>query len=266
MYPLKDIVDNTLHFLSLRAPSVGSRASSVSAFNNRAVDLDRQTADNHDDDDDDEEDEDGNTILYSSQQQQQQQQQQQLQRRRSHEPDVDADAHHDRSSGTYSYSASSTTTSASNNTSAVSGLSPTSSPALDSSSSASSKEIARLRVELKQARDKQYAVQTALREAQTQVRTKDILLEQLRERARRLESDAAEARRAADERRLELRSMEHFLTKTDRWAGSDLVQATKDINSEILQFAAAASEGFPAAAATTTRRTGPAKSGTGSTP
>ena len=71
-----------------------------------------------------------------------------------------------------------------------------------------------------------------------------MLVEQLRERNRSLDAEAGDLRRLADERRLEVRSMERFLTKTDRWAGSDLVQAVKDINNEILQFAAAASEGM----------------------
>ncbi|EJD06534.1 uncharacterized protein FOMMEDRAFT_165309 [Fomitiporia mediterranea MF3/22] len=126
-----------------------------------------------------------------------------------------------------------------------------SSSALDSSPQA--KEIARLRGELKLLRDKHYALQSALREATTQVRTKDILLEQLRERNRTLDAENAELRRVAEERKLEVRSMERFLTKTDRWAGSDLVQAVKDINSEILQFAAAASEAMqPPTNSTTT--------------
>ena len=113
-------------------------------------------------------------------------------------------------------------------------------PALDQSPQA--KEIARLRAELKSLREKHYALQSAFREASTQARAKDILLEQLRERNRTLDAENTELRRVAEERRLEVRSMERFLTKTDRWAGSDLVQAVKDINSEILQFAAAASE------------------------
>ncbi|KAL5525757.1 hypothetical protein ACEPAG_7094 [Sanghuangporus baumii] len=113
-------------------------------------------------------------------------------------------------------------------------------PALDQSPQA--KEIARLRAELKSLREKHYALQSAFREASTQVRTKDILLDQLRERNRTLDAENTELRRVAEERRLEVRSMERFLTKTDRWAGSDLMQAVKDINSEILQFAAAASE------------------------
>ena len=119
-----------------------------------------------------------------------------------------------------------------------------SSNTLDSSLSPTAKEIARLRGELKLLRDKHYALQAALREAATQSRTKDMLVEQLRERNRSLDAEAGDLRRLADERRLEVRSMERFLTKTDRWAGSDLVQAVKDINNEILQFAAAASEGM----------------------
>lgn len=117
---------------------------------------------------------------------------------------------------------------------------PASAPALDQSAQA--KENARLRGELKLQREKQYALQSALREATTQVRTKDILLEQLRERNRTLDAENTELRRVAEERKLEVRSMERFLNKTDRWAGSDLVQAVKDINNEVLQFAAAASE------------------------
>ena len=68
------------------------------------------------------------------------------------------------------------------------------------------------------------------------------MLDNLRERNRALEHDNEHLRRLADERKQELRSMERFLSRNDRWAGSDLVQAVKDINQEILQFAAAASE------------------------
>ncbi|KAL5486032.1 hypothetical protein ACEPAI_7076 [Sanghuangporus weigelae] len=138
-------------------------------------------------------------------------------------------------------------------------------PALDQSPQA--KEIARLRAELKSLREKHYALQSAFREASTQVRTKDILLDQLRERNRTLDAENTELRRVAEERRLEVRSMERFLTKTDRWAGSDLVQAVKDINSEILQFAAAASEAMhppvangPGSAAVGSRRNTPSPS------
>jgi hypothetical protein len=37
-------------------------------------------------------------------------------------------------------------------------------------------------------------------------------------------------------------SLEVFLTKTDLWSGSQVIQAVQDLNSEILQFAASASE------------------------
>lgn len=112
--------------------------------------------------------------------------------------------------------------------------------ALDTSPQA--KEIARLRADLKVVRDKNYALSTALRDASASLRQKDNLVDSFRERNRTLEHENEHLRRIADERKQELRSMERFLSRNDRWAGSDLVQAVKDINQEILQFAAAASE------------------------
>ena len=43
----------------------------------------------------------------------------------------------------------------------------------------------------------------------------------------------------------ELRSLESFLTKTDECSGQQIVQAVHDLNTEILQLAAAASDEFP---------------------
>ena len=43
----------------------------------------------------------------------------------------------------------------------------------------------------------------------------------------------------------ELRSLESFLTKTDEYSGQQIVQAVHDLNTEILQLAAAASDEFP---------------------
>src|SRR5712671_2491013 len=43
----------------------------------------------------------------------------------------------------------------------------------------------------------------------------------------------------------ELRSLESFLTKTDDYSGQQIVQAVHDLNSEILQLAAAVSDEFP---------------------
>ncbi|KAI5116260.1 hypothetical protein M0805_008165 [Coniferiporia weirii] len=255
MYPLKDV----LHFLSIHTPSAGSRASPAPGC---AVDPPRQSAHSLLSDDDDA---DHSLCNQQGQSQYEEDEEEPGQCSPSLESEPDIVFVHPGAGARPEHAppTSSTSRNRSRSRSAASGPPPVPNPELDStSSSPSAKEIARLRVELKQARDKHYAIQGALREAQTQVRTKDILLEQLRERSRRLESDANEARRTAEERRQELRSMEHFLTKSDRWAGSDLVQAVKDINSEILQFAAAASEGFPAPAAP--RKPSPAKSGSGS--
>ncbi|KAF8338406.1 hypothetical protein F5887DRAFT_983627 [Amanita rubescens] len=46
----------------------------------------------------------------------------------------------------------------------------------------------------------------------------------------------------AAEDRARLRSTEAYLTRTDSWSGAQVLQAVQDINSEILQFAASATE------------------------
>lgn len=104
------------------------------------------------------------------------------------------------------------------------------------------REIARLRSELRLLREKNLSLQHSLYETQQQVRQKDAQVDVLRERNRKLEADYQEMRRLAEERRVEVRSLETFLSKTDKSAGSDLVQTVKDMNSEILRFSAAASE------------------------
>jgi hypothetical protein len=43
----------------------------------------------------------------------------------------------------------------------------------------------------------------------------------------------------------ELRSLKSFLTKTDEYSGQQIIQAVHDLNSEILQLAAAVSDEFP---------------------
>ncbi len=47
---------------------------------------------------------------------------------------------------------------------------------------------------------------------------------------------------AVDEQRALAKSSEVFMTKTDSWSGAQVLQAVQDLNSEILQFAAAATE------------------------
>lgn len=46
----------------------------------------------------------------------------------------------------------------------------------------------------------------------------------------------------SEEERAHLRGLETFLTKIDRWSGAQIIQALQDLNSEILQFAASATE------------------------
>jgi hypothetical protein len=47
---------------------------------------------------------------------------------------------------------------------------------------------------------------------------------------------------AGDEERARARTQDVYLTRTDTWSGAQVLQAVHDINSEILQFAAAATE------------------------
>lgn len=47
---------------------------------------------------------------------------------------------------------------------------------------------------------------------------------------------------AFEEERAQARSYETFLTKTDAWSGAQVIQAVNDLNSEILQFAASATD------------------------
>lgn len=107
-----------------------------------------------------------------------------------------------------------------------------------------SREIARLRAELKLLQDKHRALQLVLQSTQSQSVQKDVVIEHLRQKNDRLERDYRESQRLAEERRVEVKSLEQFLSKTDSWAGSDMVQSIKDMNTEILQFSAAASESF----------------------
>jgi hypothetical protein len=46
----------------------------------------------------------------------------------------------------------------------------------------------------------------------------------------------------SEEERARIRSSETYLTRTDSWSGAQVLQAVHDINSEILQFAASATE------------------------
>ncbi|KAL0954945.1 hypothetical protein HGRIS_003878 [Hohenbuehelia grisea] len=47
---------------------------------------------------------------------------------------------------------------------------------------------------------------------------------------------------SSEEERAHARALELFLTRTDTWSGAQIIQAVQDINSEILQFAASATE------------------------
>lgn len=107
-----------------------------------------------------------------------------------------------------------------------------------------SKDVAQLRSELQLLRDKHRALDATLRDTQHALSQRDSQLQELRDEHRNMEANYHEMRRVAEERSLEVKSLERFLTRTDRWAGAQVVQTVKDLNSEILQFSAAASEAF----------------------
>jgi hypothetical protein len=54
--------------------------------------------------------------------------------------------------------------------------------------------------------------------------------------------DIAQSMSILQEQSAHTRSLEIFLTKTDQWSGAQVIQAVHDLNCEILQFAASASE------------------------
>jgi hypothetical protein len=64
----------------------------------------------------------------------------------------------------------------------------------------------------------------------------------LQQHFQRADSPWAQAMSMRLEQSAHARSLETFLTKTDMWSGAQIVQAVHDLNSEILQYAASASE------------------------
>ncbi|RDB26122.1 hypothetical protein Hypma_006781 [Hypsizygus marmoreus] len=56
------------------------------------------------------------------------------------------------------------------------------------------------------------------------------------------EQERALSLAGSDEERARIRSTEIYMTRTDAWSGAQVLQAVHDINSEILQFAASATE------------------------
>ena len=58
-------------------------------------------------------------------------------------------------------------------------------------------------------------------------------------------TELANSVRTLESNSKELRSLESFLTKTDDYSGQQIIQAVHDLNTEILQLAAAVSDEFP---------------------
>ena len=101
------------------------------------------------------------------------------------------------------------------------------------------------RAELRSLQAKHDALEATFRDTRRLLEQRDEQLEALREDNRRLEAGYNDLRRFAEEQSAEVKSLEKFLNTTDKWPGAQVVQMVKDLNSEILQFSAAASEAFP---------------------
>lgn len=101
------------------------------------------------------------------------------------------------------------------------------------------------RAELRSLQAKHNALEATLRDTRRLLEHRDEQLEALRQDNRRLEASYNDLRRFAEDQSAEVKSLEKFLNTTDKWPGAQVVQMVKDLNSEILQFSAAASEAFP---------------------
>ncbi|XP_006459604.1 hypothetical protein AGABI2DRAFT_191514 [Agaricus bisporus var. bisporus H97] len=111
--------------------------------------------------------------------------------------------------------------------------------------------------ELARLHERNRLLERSLRDARDSLKLKDAELDRLRERKSTTTSLARPRRRSSsvathsdtsssvvDEELARARTADAYLTRTDNWSGAQILQAVHDINSEILQFAAGATEAF----------------------
>lgn len=129
-------------------------------------------------------------------------------------------------------------------------------------------ELVRSQSEVSRLEDRCKALEKSLRDTRDALRTRDMEVESLkRERGRALSRSkrgSASSMRTTtsstlhghkhankddslDDAEIEARqrSIEVYMTRTDSWSGAQILQAVQDLNSEILQFAASATEVCP---------------------
>ena len=93
-------------------------------------------------------------------------------------------------------------------------------------------DLARSNAELVRLHDRCRRLERSLRDSRDELRTRDDEIDKLRRHPSS----------ADDEQQARARTADAYLTRTDTWSGAQVLQAVHDINLEILQFAAAATE------------------------
>ncbi|KAG7089520.1 hypothetical protein E1B28_011196 [Marasmius oreades] len=122
------------------------------------------------------------------------------------------------------------------------------------------RELARTKLEVAKLQDRCKLLEKTLAETKELVRLREEELEKVRSRQddgrrssnpsvggggppeRRYNDDETDLDMFPEESRARLKTTEVFMTRTDNWSGAQVLQAIHDLNSEILQFSAAATE------------------------
>ncbi|KAJ7285064.1 hypothetical protein C8J57DRAFT_1432279 [Mycena rebaudengoi] len=113
-------------------------------------------------------------------------------------------------------------------------------------------QLAQSQAEVAKLEERCQALEKALKGTREMLHARERELERIRKaghvpddeihEAGRTRARAGESSRDISEQRAQLRSTELFMTKTDSWSGAQIVQAVHDLNSEIIQLAASATE------------------------
>ncbi|KNZ73885.1 hypothetical protein J132_09101 [Termitomyces sp. J132] len=115
-------------------------------------------------------------------------------------------------------------------------------------------ELAKSQAEVARLEERCRMLEKTLKETREMLRVRDAELEKTRQerekdpsplrngRSTSAEQDRALMLAGSEEERARIRSTELYMTRSDSWSGAQVLQAVHDINSEILQFAASATE------------------------
>ena len=111
-------------------------------------------------------------------------------------------------------------------------------------------DLTRSSAEISRLYERCRTLERSLRDTRDTLKTRDSEIDRLKRHLDRRRSDVgadssdslSSISTAGDEQRARARTADVYLTRTDTWSGAQVLQAVHDINSEILQFAAAATE------------------------